>query len=160
MFRLLAVNPGPDVSTAAAAALAGQPADATRMVLGRLVRAHLVEPAGAGTGRWRMHDLLALYAGQLSGTGNGAQEREQARDRLLDYYLTGAHAADEHLRARAGMPVPAGFAGRDEALAWLDGERPSLIAAVTMAAATGRDQIALRPAAQLERVSVLAAAFR
>ena len=48
------------------------------------------------------------------------------------------------------MPVPAGFAGRDEALAWLDAERPSLIAAVTMAAATGRDQIALPPAAEPE----------
>jgi len=145
LFRLLAVNPGPDVSTAAAAALTGQPAGATRMVLGRLVRAHLVEPAGAGTGRWRMHDLLALYASQLSGTGNGAREREQARDRLLEYYLMRAGAANAHLRARAraGMPVPAGFAGRAEALAWLDGERPSLIAAVTMAAATGRDQIAL-----------------
>ena len=42
------------------------------------------------------------------------------------------------------MPVPADFTGRDEALAWLDAERPSLIAAVTMAAGTGRDQIALR----------------
>ncbi len=144
LFRLLAVNPGPEVSTAAAAAMAGEPAGATRMVLGRLVRAHLVEPAGAGTGRWRMHDLLALYARQISGTDTGAQEREQARDRLLDYYLTRARAAHYHLRARAGMPVPAGFAGRAEALAWLDGERPSLIAAVTMAAATGRDQIALR----------------
>ena len=142
LFRLLAVNPGPDISAAAAAALTGQPAGATRMVLGRLVRAHLVEPAG--TGRWRMHDLLALYASQLSGTGTGAQEREQARDRLLDYYLTRARAADEHLWVRAGMPTPAGFAGRAEALAWLDAERPSLIAAVPLAAATGRDQIALR----------------
>ncbi len=140
LFRLLPVNPGRDVSTAAAAALTGQPGDKTRMVLARLVRAHLVEPAGAGTGRWRMHDLLALYARQLS----GAEEREQARDRLLDYYLTRARAANAHMRVRAAMPLPAGFTGRAEALAWLDGERPSLIAAVPMAAATGRDQMALR----------------
>ena len=91
-----------------------------------------------------MHDLLALYARQLSGTDTGAHEREQARDRLLDYYLDRAYVAGEHLQALPGMPVPAGFAGRAEALAWLDGERPSLIAAVPMAAATGRDQIALR----------------
>ena len=44
----------------------------------------------------------------------------------------------------AGTPVPAEFTGREDALAWLDAERPSLIAAVTMAAGTGRDQIALR----------------
>ena len=61
---------------------------------------------------------------------------------------------------RAGMPVPAGFAGRDEALAWLDAERPSLIAAVTMAAGTGRDQIALDLPLVPGRVSGLAAAFR
>ena len=42
------------------------------------------------------------------------------------------------------MPVPAEFTGRDDALAWLDAERPSLIAAVTMAAGTGRDQNAMR----------------
>ena len=75
------------------------------------------------------------------------EEREQARDRLLGYYLISADAADDHLRALAGMPVPAGFAGRDEALAWLDAERPSLVAAVTMAAGTGRDQVATAPAA-------------
>ena len=57
------------------------------------------------------------------------------------------------------MPVPAGFTGREEALAWLDGERPSLVAAVTMAAATGRDQIALRLPLNSGRVPVLAAAF-
>jgi hypothetical protein len=61
LFRLLPVNPGPDVSTAAAAALAGWRAGEARRVIGRLARAHLVEPAG-GAGRWRMHDLLGLYA--------------------------------------------------------------------------------------------------
>ena len=39
--------------------------------------------------------------------------------------------------------MPAGFSGREEALAWLDAERPSLIAAAVMAARTGRDQYAL-----------------
>lgn len=58
-----------------------------------------------------MHDLLRLYASQLSGPDNGAEEREQARDRLLAYYLDRADAADDHLRARAGTPTPAGFAG-------------------------------------------------
>jgi hypothetical protein len=41
------------------------------------------------------------------------------------------------------MPVPAQFTGREQALAWLDAERPSLIAAVTLAASTGRDQVAM-----------------
>ena len=141
LFRLLPADPGPDVSTEAVAELTGWPAHQARAAIGRLVRAHLVEPAGR-PGRWRMHDLLRLYARQLSGTNPG--ERDQAAGRLLAYYFKRAGAADKHLRALAGQPKPAEFADRAEALAWLDTERPNLIAAVTMAAAIGRDRIAVR----------------
>jgi tetratricopeptide (TPR) repeat protein len=140
LFRLLSAGPGPDVSTEAAAELAGWAGDRARSVLGRLMRAHLVEPAG-GRGRWRMHDLLRLYGRQVPEADPG--EREQAADRLLAWYLQHAKAADQHLRALAGMPVPAEFTGRDDALAWLDAERPNLIATVTMAASTGRNQEAM-----------------
>jgi tetratricopeptide (TPR) repeat protein len=142
MFRLLPVNPGPDVSTAAAAALAALPVREVRRVIGQLVRAHLVEAAAGAAGRWRMHDLLRLYAGQLSDAHADADEREQARDRLLDYYLATAGMAGDQLRALPIMPASV-FVDRGDALAWLDAERPSVIAAVTMAASTGRDQIAL-----------------
>ena len=144
VFRLLPVNPGPDASTAAVAALAEMPFSEVRAVVGQLVRAHLVEAAAGAAGRWRMHDLLRLYAGQLSGAHADADGREAARDRLLGYYLATARAADAHLRALAGTPVPEEFSGRESALVWLDAERPSLVAAVTMAASTGRDQIAMR----------------
>ncbi len=140
VFRLLPVNPGPDVSTAAAAVLADLPEREVRKVLGHLARAHLVDGA---VGRWRMHDLLRLYAWQLSDAHAEADGREQARDRLLRYYLDTADAADDHLRALPGTIVPANFTGRDAALAWLDAERPSLVAAVTIAAGTGSDQVAL-----------------
>src|SRR5208282_810238 len=90
VFRLLPVNPGPDVSTEAAAALAELPARQLRGVLGGLARAHLIESAPASAGRWRMHDLLRLYAQRLSGGQADADGREQARDRLLDYYVQGA----------------------------------------------------------------------
>jgi hypothetical protein len=48
------------------------------------------------------------------------------------------------VRALPGMAVPPEFAGRAEALAWLDAERPALTAAVALAAVTGRDQAAMR----------------
>ncbi len=144
VFRLLPVNPGPDVSTAATAVLADLPVGDARRAIGHLVRAHLAEAAAGATGRWRMHDLLRLYARQLSDAHADADEQEQARDRLLRYCLDTAGAADAHLRALPGMPVPTAFTGRDSALAWLDAERTSLVAAVTMAASTGRDQIAMR----------------
>jgi hypothetical protein len=66
VFRLLPVNPGPDVSTAAAAVLADLPVSQMRQVLGGLMRAHLVESAPVGADRWRMHDLIRLYARQLA----------------------------------------------------------------------------------------------
>ena len=64
IFRLLPVNPGPDLSTTAAAVLADQSVGETRKVIGQLVKAHLVEASAGATGRWRMHDLLRLYAEQ------------------------------------------------------------------------------------------------
>ena len=39
---------------------------------------------------------------QLSDAEAVADEREQARDRLLGYYLTSADAADDHLTDSAG----------------------------------------------------------
>ena len=121
----------------------GRPAGEARRVIGRLARAHLVEGTGGGAGRWRMHDLLRLYARELSDAEAAADEREQARDRLLVTTWNSADAADGHLRALPGAPAPAGFAGRDDALAWLDAERPNLVAAVALAASTGRDQVAV-----------------
>jgi tetratricopeptide (TPR) repeat protein len=144
LFRLLSLCPGPDFGTPAAAALAGLAAAGARQLLAGLARAHLIEPA-PGAGRWRMHDLLRLYARQqLSGTRDAASDQDRATGRLLAYYLDMAGAADTHLRALPGTPVPAEFAGREEALAWLDAERPALTAAVTLAASTGRDEVAMR----------------
>ena len=64
LFRLLSVSPGPDIATAAAAALAGLPEAAARRGLEALARAHLTEP-GSVYGRWRMHDLIRLHSSEL-----------------------------------------------------------------------------------------------
>ena len=143
-FRLLPVNPGPEISTPAVAALTDLSARKTRRVVGQLVRAHLVEAAAGAEDRWRMHDLLRLYARQLSDADPRADRQEQARDRLLRYYLDTARTANAHLSPPSATPPSAAFTGRDNALAWLDAERPNLIAAVTIAVSTDRDQIAMR----------------
>lgn len=143
LFRLLPVNPGPDVSAAAAAILADLPLVQARGILRALARAHLIEPAPSAGGRWHMHDLLRLYAQQMSDAHAVTDDREQARDRLLGYYLRMSQAADDHLRAGPGMTVPGEFSNRGAALDWMDVERPNLVAAVTMAAETGRDQMAM-----------------
>jgi tetratricopeptide (TPR) repeat protein/DNA-binding XRE family transcriptional regulator len=143
VFRLLPVNPGPDISTAGAAALTCLPLGEVRGVLASLARAHLVEAAPGASGHWRMHDLVRLYAHRLSDEHAEADGREQSRDRLLSYYLTTAEAADAHMQALPGMTVPEEFTGRQSALDWLDAERASLVAAVRMAADTGREKAAL-----------------
>jgi hypothetical protein len=137
VFRVLSVNPGPDMAVASAAILADLPLGKVRRVLAGLARAHLVETA-PGAARWQMHDLLRLYADRLI----DSDARELARNRLLDYYMGKAAAADEHLLALPGMAVPQDFTGRADALAWFDAERPNLVAAIGVAAATGRGQIA------------------
>ena len=144
VFRLLPVNPGPDLSTKAAAALADLRSSEVRKVLGHLAGAHLIEASADAGGRWWLHDLMRLYARKKSDEHAAADGREQARDRLLRCYLRTAEAAEDHLRALPGTPMPATFADRDKALEWLDVERPNLVAAVTMAAHTGRDQIAMQ----------------
>jgi tetratricopeptide (TPR) repeat protein len=144
LFRLLAICPGPDVSTQTSAVLAGMQASRVRMVLADLARAHLIEPAPGMPGRWQIHDLVRLYGGELSDARAEDDGRDQAIGRLLGYYLDMAGAADAHLRALPGMAVPDRFSGRDDALAWLDGERASLVAAVSLAASIGHDHAALK----------------
>jgi tetratricopeptide (TPR) repeat protein len=75
--------------------------------------------------------------------GDAHSDWDRARDRLLAYYLRMANAADLHLQPLPGKAVPEEFANRASALAWLDARRPRLVAAVAMAADTGRDLIAV-----------------
>lgn len=142
MFRLLPVHPGPDISAATVEVLADRPASEMRRALATLVQTRLAEAAPGSVGRWRMHHLVSLYARHLSGVWAQADRREQAWDRLLDYYLSMAEAADDHVRGRLDPADPMAFATLDDALGWLDAERLSLIAAVEMAAGTGRDYAA------------------
>jgi tetratricopeptide (TPR) repeat protein len=147
LFRLLALNPGPDTATEAAAALAGAPAGQVRPLLAVLAGASLVTEQPVGGNRWRMHDLIRLYAAELGRDAARDDQSEAALDRLLDYYRDTADAAVGHLRFLSGQDVPERFDGPVDleqaalfidTLAWLDVERLALIAAVTLAAASGR----------------------
>lgn len=142
VFRLLPVHPGPDVSAAAVAALAGIPFTEARGALRSLDRACLVQAAPGSGARWQLRDFVRAYARRLSEAHAAADEREVARDRLLRYYQTAAEAADGRLQGRPPIPVPQEFDDRDEALAWLDIERPNLLAVTRMAADAGRDHAA------------------
>lgn len=81
LFRLLSVHPGPHCGRDAASALLAESLEITRHLLDGLRRAHLIEPA-TGAGRYRLHDLLSLYADQRC----LPDERAAAVDGLLDFY--------------------------------------------------------------------------
>jgi tetratricopeptide (TPR) repeat protein len=129
------------VSAAGVAALTDLPVRDARDALECLAQAHLIEVAAPSAERWRVPAVgssqARLPTGELAD-----EEREQARDRLLDYYLITAEAADRQLRELPHGSEPEEFADQDEALAWLDAERLCLIAVVRMAAGTGSDEAA------------------
>ncbi|WP_448319348.1 ATP-binding protein [Streptomyces sp. CO7] len=133
LFRLLSLNPGPDISTAAATVLAGRPRPATERLLARLAAGHLVERNPAARDRWRMHDLLHAYAHEQA-EGVTARSRDalrrygKARAGLIYHYVEHAKAAGTHLDP-PGSPVSPRFPDREQALAWLDSERENLVAA-------------------------------
>src|SRR4029453_983932 len=91
-------------------------------LLADLHRAHLIEEPVAG--RWRMHDLIRLYAADAM----AAHETElaAARTRLYHHYLDNAAAADAHLRPGGGEQVNA-FADLASAVAWFDAEHGNLM---------------------------------
>jgi tetratricopeptide (TPR) repeat protein len=138
LFRMLSLNPGPHVRISVTAALVGIPEPLTRQMLVALRRAHLIERAPS-QGCYRFHDLLRLYAAERSEQDDPPPANGAAVSRLLDYYLDNARSAGHHLDPQLADPGPARLIGRPAALAWLDAERPNLIAAVSLAADTGHD---------------------
>jgi DNA-binding SARP family transcriptional activator/tetratricopeptide (TPR) repeat protein/DNA-binding XRE family transcriptional regulator len=150
MFRLLGLNPGPDIGTPTAAALAvTTTADAARL-LDRLTAAHLIDYRPPD--RRTFHDLLRLYATERALAEDAARDRDAATRRLYQHYLGGTEAAAALLypgMLRLPGPTPAMPAGAGpafscpaDAVAWLDAERAGLVAAVARA-----DDSQLRPLA-------------
>jgi DNA-binding SARP family transcriptional activator/tetratricopeptide (TPR) repeat protein len=146
MFRLLGIHPGPDVSAAAAASLAGiSPAHARRLI-GELAAAHLV--AEHIPGRYTFHDLLRAYAAEQAGATDDDGERQAATRRMLDHYLHTAHAAvllinpviDPVLATPPDRGVaPEQLADAEQAMAWFHAEHHVLLNAVARAGASGLD---------------------
>lgn len=137
-FCLLALAPGPDISVSAAASLAALPTD--RLPLRALELRSLLEQHAAG--RYRMHDLIRLYAADQAQRDQSEQDRAAALRRLVDFYLHTAFAGDRQLdpdRAPIELdePVagcrPQALADEAAALIWFDTEHSNLLAAQQLA---------------------------
>ncbi|MGI5447473.1 tetratricopeptide repeat protein [Streptomyces sp. CA-243310] len=132
LFRLLPLHTGPDVAVRTAAALLDAREQVTRRLLEALHRAHLVE-SGSEHGRWRMHDLLRIYANERGWDDREADGRGRAAGRLLVFYALNVREAQASI---AGEESGKGlFPDRAGAIGWLESELPNLVASTVWAAA-------------------------
>ena len=147
LFRLLGLHPGPDLSRAAVASLAGLPVRQVRPLLAELTRTHLLTEHTPG--RYGFHDLLRGYARELVARYEHAGDRDRSRYRLFEHYLHSADAAarwlDPHRESIVSAPPlpgvqPEAPADHAAAVAWYRAEQPVLLAAVEAAARTGADR--------------------
>jgi len=142
LFRLLGVHPGPDISAAAAASLAGLPPPQAHSALRELTAASLLSEHCPG--RYLLHDLLRCYATELADSAEGDDDQRQATRRTLDHYLhtansqlAGSWRALELAAPQPGVTPEA--AGRDDDQTWFDGEYDNLLRLTRQACASGLD---------------------
>ncbi|WP_051055448.1 MULTISPECIES: tetratricopeptide repeat protein [Kitasatospora] len=137
MFRLLAVNPGPDLALEAAAAATGMAKlKDVRLRLVALSRASLIRQ-DPETRRWRMHDLVRAYADELA--REDPRRSAVALRRLLEYY-------DRIAATRGGHQFDRYYVGYGQSamdLAALDAERANLTAAVHAAREAGHHDLVM-----------------
>jgi len=141
-IRLMAQLEVPDLSAWAIAALLGTSAERGEELAERLVDVHL--PELTAQGRYRMHDLLRLFARERL----EQEEPEEARAAALDRLLARSLRRLRHLNRLFGpdcwepgpatvedqpMGGDAPFASRQEAAAWLTAERPTIVNAAVQA---------------------------
>jgi DNA-binding SARP family transcriptional activator len=151
LFRLLGLHPGPDFTAAAASSLAGVPDAEARRLLAELARASLVSEHVPG--RYAFHDLLRAYAAEQAASAESASDRQGAVRRLLDHYLYTARRAgalifveDLPLPELARLPDSAVSPEHTEttldAISWFRAEHQVLVAATTLAEASGANDYA------------------
>jgi DNA-binding SARP family transcriptional activator len=144
LLGLLGLAPGADIGLSAVAGLVAVPTARARVLLHRLETAHLVQQHEFG--RYRMHDLVRLFAIEQAQHDQAADRRTEALHRLVGYYLHTAYRGDRLLyphrppidldRPVPGC-VPQALADADAAMAWFDAEHTCLLAAQRLAAERG-----------------------
>ncbi|MFI7131218.1 BTAD domain-containing putative transcriptional regulator [Nonomuraea sp. NPDC050153] len=140
-LALLGLLHVPEMTAAAAGALAGITPGEAEAALERLVDAHLLDRAGPG--RYQLHDLVRLFAGELR-----PHDSRGALIRALSYYAAStrlaSHVSDPH-RTQLSAPVDAPsheISTAEEARAWLREEEAILSAAAVQALNSPDDTIA------------------
>src|SRR6516164_5531027 len=151
LSRLLGLLDAADAAAWTAAALLGGPEQEAEDLLDQLVRAGLLEVAGrdrAGQVRYRLHDLMRLYARERGLAADSCAERDAAAARFFGTALHLAERADRCLGNPFVFPLydaaprlePDDTVVRrvlDCPVAWFEAERTLLTGAVAQAAGLG-----------------------
>ncbi|MFE2750529.1 ATP-binding protein [Actinosynnema sp. NPDC059335] len=149
LFRRLGLHPTPEFGSHAAAAFGGTGPQAARRYVEALVDANLVEPIDHR--RYRLHDLLHLYAARRCEADEPPEIRLAALRAGLSWYAHTALVADAlvfpaHPRLAVDLgepPVEAPVRDRDQAWAWFTAEFDTLLAALRQALAHDMHRIAV-----------------
>ncbi|TDU86806.1 DNA-binding SARP family transcriptional activator [Kribbella voronezhensis] len=143
LFALLGVVPGGDLSVPGAAALFDGSPREVGPLLETLAAGNLLQRERS---RYRMHDLIRLYAAGRAEVEPGA---DAAWQRLIDWYLRTTDAATDfeysplvRLTERVFDENP--FTDAAQAGAWLEAEEQNLVACVSKAADSGPYGVAWR----------------
>jgi DNA-binding SARP family transcriptional activator/tetratricopeptide (TPR) repeat protein len=145
VFRLLALNPGNDISVPAVAALTGHTLTLARRHVQALTDLSLLN--GKPSGRYEQHDLIRAYAGETLMAHTTEHDRSSALRRLVAWYLVCTDAADRLLRPHRrtvigppGSDIPVPFGDCASALTWYQENHQNLVAAVQAAARHGQHE--------------------
>ncbi|GAB3425148.1 ATP-binding protein [Flindersiella endophytica] len=147
-FALLSQPLGPDISLPAVASLTAVPLSRARAILQDLEAVHLLHQTAPG--RYRMHDLVRLYATERAQLLE-PDVRDSALRRLVEHYLHTAFAADRLVASQHSRPIKLetptpgmqreSISDRDTAWAWFDAEHAAVLSAQATAADRGWDLI-------------------
>lgn len=164
-FRMAGLLDAPDFACWTVAALLDAPELEARRDLETLVDAHLVGVAGVdetGEVRYRLHDLLRLYARELAERDDPAPQRASALRRALGGWLELAGEAAEHVpgpcyavmhgpAARWSPPPSVRSRLLADPMGWFAAERAALVAEVGQAVDLRLTEYAWDLAASMER---------
>ncbi|MDQ4032775.1 MAG: tetratricopeptide repeat protein [Actinomycetota bacterium] len=141
-FRLLGWHPGPEINQVVTATVADVSAAQGRQLLRELADHNLLEQLPVtgvpGGPRYRMHDLVHLYARERADAEELPVERAVVVDRLAGSYLAIAREADRLLRPHvvddlgknAARGTVLAVADASQARTWLIAERHNLLGCV------------------------------
>ncbi|MFI0942420.1 AfsR/SARP family transcriptional regulator [Streptomyces sp. NPDC021020] len=152
LYRQLSVLDVPDFPPWIGAPILGVPPGVSEELLHQLAGAQLLERCsvrGGGT-RFRIPELMRLFAQERCLAEDGVQEREQTLDRVLSAMLTLVYAAQEQLYGKGEVAphvpahiqeLPGGAVSElvSDPIEWFEGEREALGALVAQAARDGQE---------------------